>query len=190
MIKNLLILTFLFFSTVSQAGFFIDPHAGYKIAGDAKLAGRTFDHDQIEFGSKFGWHSGATQLGLDLNFIYPTYKAQDQEQTEESFSGMQYGFFMGARLGWIRGWFTWVIGANQTGDVNNEKYKGTGWEFGASVGPQNFPNFFIKYSILQYRTLETSSGVEVDLSNGQELETSAVILGVSWPFSFGKRSRR
>lgn len=172
-----------------MAGFFVDPHVGINILGDAKLAGRTFDHDQLEFGSKIGWHSGYTQFGLDINLLYPTYKGQDAAQVEESYSGFQYGIFMGARYTWIRGWVNWVIAASQTGDINSEKYKGTGWEVGVSLGPQNMINGFIKLQLIQFRTREDSAGIEIDLSDGQELETNAVIVGFNIPFNTSGKSK-
>ncbi|MBK22577.1 MAG: hypothetical protein CME70_01115 [Halobacteriovorax sp.] len=171
------------FAKTALSGFYLDPHVGINAFGDAKLAGRTFDHTQLEFGSKIGWHSGYTQFGLDFSLLYPTYKAQDSTQTTESYSGFQYGLFMGARYSWVRGWFSWVIAATQTGDINLEKYKGTGFELGVSLGPQNMINFFAKIQLLQFRTREDSQGIVTDLSNGQELETKALIIGFDIPFN-------
>lgn len=167
----------------SFAGFYLDPHAGLKILGDAKLAGSEFSHQQLEFGSKFGWHSGNSQFGLDLNLLYPTYKSKDAEQVEESYSGFQYGIFLGGRYGWIRGWGTWVIATSQTSDIDSSVIKGAGWEFGASFGPQNFINAFIKLQLLQFRKRKDAAGNEVDLSNGQEIETRAIIFGFDIPFN-------
>ncbi|MCO4753302.1 MAG: hypothetical protein KC478_02415 [Bacteriovoracaceae bacterium] len=182
--KRLLIFIFLLiFSSISRAGFYVDPHIGINVLGDAKLAGSTFDHTQLEFGSKIGWHSGYTQFGLDFALLYPTYKAQDDTQTTESYSGFQYGLFIGGRYSWVRGWFSWIIASSQTGDINLEKYKGTGFELGASFGPQNMINIFAKLQLLQFRTREDSSGNITDLSDGQELETKAIIMGFNIPFN-------
>ena len=174
----------------AQAGFFVDPHVGFKIQGDAKLSGRTFSHDQLEFGTKLGWHSGYTQLGLDLNLLYPTYQAQDSTETEESYSGFQYGFFIGGRWTWLRGWATWVIGAQQSGDINFEKYKkGSGWEFGVGLGPQNMINGFIKFQMLSFRAIQDSNGFETILSGGQEFETRAIIVGIDLPINTSGKSK-
>lgn len=181
--KLILLLLFIF-PYKAYSGFLLDPHAGLKIIGDAKLAGRTFSQQQLEFGTKMGWHSANTQFGLDMNLLYPTYKSQDANQTEESFSGFQYGIFIGGRYGFLRGWGTWVIQTNQTSDIDQSKIKGTGFEFGIALGPQNFINVFLKLQLLQFRKRIASTGVETDLSNGQEIETSAVIFGVNLPINF------
>jgi hypothetical protein len=174
----------LFFPSLAYSGFLLEPHGGIKVFGDAKLAGRTFSQRQMEFGSRMGWHSGNTQFGLDLNLLYPTYKSQDANETEESYSGFQYGVFIGGRYGVFRGWGTWVIQSSQISDIDQSKIKGTGFELGASLGPQNFVNIFIKLQLLQFRKRVSASGVETDLSNGQEIETKAVIMGISLPINF------
>ncbi|MFT6069165.1 MAG: hypothetical protein ACJAT2_000358 [Bacteriovoracaceae bacterium] len=184
-----LILLFLFLPSLAHAGFFMDPHAGFKLFGDAKLAGRTFSQQQLEFGTKLGWHSGSTQFGLDTNLLYPTYESQDANQTEESFSGFQYGLFIGGRYGVVRGWATWVIQTSQVSDIDQSKIKGTGFEFGLSFGPQNFINGFIKLQLLQFRTRTSAAGIETDLSNGQEIETNAVVVGFNLPINFSGASK-
>jgi len=182
--KNNLALIIFLYLTTANAGFFIDPHVGMKILGSTKLAGKKFDHSQLEFGSKMGWHTGNTQLGLDLNLLYPTYKSTAADGAIESYSGFQYGLFLGGRYEWFRAWGTWVIASTQTSDINNEVYKGSGWELGFGLGPQNFINLFLKVQLLQFKTLEDSVGTKIDLAGGRELETQAFIIGFDIPFNF------
>jgi hypothetical protein len=186
-LRSSLIVLFFFIPTLAYSGFFLDPHTGLKVTGDAKLAGRTFSQQQLEYGTKIGWHEGSTQFGLDANLVYPTYKSQDADETEESFSGFQYGIFIGGRYGIIRGFATWLIQASQISDIDQSKIKGTGFEFGLGIGPQNYINFFMKMQILQFRKRVSASGVETDLSNGQDIETNALIIGINLPINFSRR---
>lgn len=187
--KLTLLILSIFLSFQANAGFYLDPYAGVKILGNAKLAGREFSHQQLEFGSKIGWHGGNTQFGLDLNLLYPTYKSKGVDPVEESYSGFQYGIFLGGRYGWFRGWGTWVIAASQTSDIDSSTIKGTGWEFGVACGPKNFINAFLKLQLLQFRKRKTTSGTEVDLSNGQEIETRAIVFGFDIPFAASGRGK-
>jgi hypothetical protein len=182
-VKRLLLFISLY-PCLAFSGYYLDPHAGLKVAGDAKLAGRTFSQQQLEFGTKFGYHAANTQLGIEANLLYPTYKSQDASETEESFSGFQYGVFIGGRYGYFRGWGTWLIQSSQVSDIDQSKIKGSGFEFGLSVGPQNFINFFMKMQLLQFKSRTSSLGVVTDLSNGQEIETKALIIGFDLPINF------
>jgi hypothetical protein len=180
--KNLLVLSFLLFTSDAFSQFLLEPYAGYgmSISGEVKGTGTDISYDGPYAGTRLGVAISSIMFGLFYDLMWIDIKEKTGAGTTIIPTDREnFGLFLGANLnsGW-RFWGEYLITVKNKYSMDGNIYdKGDGW--GLAVG------YILNRKValnLQYRNITLDKSQSGALFN--DIVSQELLLTLSFPIFF------
>jgi hypothetical protein len=198
-IKRNLVLMFTFcFVGNANAGFMVEPYAGFALAGSLEQAA-TNPIAGTYSGLQFGGRAGFSMLGLMGGATYNMATAADYEFTQltttatNSAKRTDLGIFVGYELPvMLRVWGSYYLdskleGESTTGTTfidSTQTWNGTGIGLGAGFTGLPFISINVEYKSFTFKDVDDSDSTPVNSVFTPEVTTNEIFVSVSLPLSF------
>ena len=195
--KNLLVLLTLTicFAGKANAGFLIEPHAGFALAGTIEQNTTTGSYSGLNFGARAGY----SMLGLMGGATYNMSMSTDYEFTQgltkitNKAKRTDLGLFVGYELPiLLRVWGSYYLDTKVEGEDapgtplvdSTGTWKGTGYGVGVGFTGLPFVSLNVEYKMFTFTDKEDSDATPIASTFTPNITVNEVLLTVSLPLSF------